>query len=113
MKNVLFNIKSVITGSSKAVAGAGSGAETFWKSEPEREKIVSAPQPCLKIMEGLTNLKPLRVQAFRPIYYVCGPNSHTFLVTVSLYAPFLSFPFTYGSPIGSTTAAALCYQTYP
>jgi hypothetical protein len=26
MKNVLFNIKSVITGSSKAVAGAGSGA---------------------------------------------------------------------------------------
>ncbi len=44
MKNVLFNIKSVITGSSKAVAGAG--AETFWKSEPEpeRKKIVSAPQ---------------------------------------------------------------------
>jgi hypothetical protein len=35
MKNVLFNIKSVKTGSSKAVAGAGSragagaGAETF------------------------------------------------------------------------------------
>jgi hypothetical protein len=28
MKNVLFNIKSVITASSKAVAGAGSGAET-------------------------------------------------------------------------------------
>ncbi len=26
MKNVLFNIKSVITASSKAVAGAGSGA---------------------------------------------------------------------------------------
>jgi hypothetical protein len=26
MKNVLFNIKSVIKGSSKAVAGAGSGA---------------------------------------------------------------------------------------
>ncbi len=48
MKNVLFNIKSVITGSSKAVAGAGAGAgaETFWKSELERKKIVSAPQPC-------------------------------------------------------------------
>jgi hypothetical protein len=33
MKNVLFNIKSVITGSSKAVAvagaGSGAGAETF------------------------------------------------------------------------------------
>ncbi len=43
MKNVLFNIKSVIAGSSKAVAGAGSGAgagaETFWKSEPERKKL--------------------------------------------------------------------------
>jgi hypothetical protein len=26
MKNVLFNIKSVITGSSKAIAGAGAGA---------------------------------------------------------------------------------------
>jgi hypothetical protein len=46
MKNVLFNIKSVITGSSKAVAGAGSGAKTFWKSEPgpEQKQIVSAPQ---------------------------------------------------------------------
>jgi hypothetical protein len=33
MKNVLFNIKSVITGGSKVVAGAGAragaGAETF------------------------------------------------------------------------------------
>jgi hypothetical protein len=26
MKNVLYNIKFVITGSSKAIAGAGSGA---------------------------------------------------------------------------------------
>ncbi len=48
MKSVLFNIKSVITGTFKAVAGAeaGAGAETFWKSEPEpeRKQIVSAPQ---------------------------------------------------------------------
>jgi hypothetical protein len=29
MKNPLFNMKSVITGSYKAIAGAGSGAETF------------------------------------------------------------------------------------
>jgi hypothetical protein len=42
MKNLLFNIKSVITGSFKAIARAG--AETFWKSEPERKRIVSAPQ---------------------------------------------------------------------
>jgi hypothetical protein len=54
MKNVLFNIKSVTTGSSKAVAGAGvgAGAETFWKSEPERKKIVSAPQHWLSVNSG-------------------------------------------------------------
>ncbi len=42
MKNLLFNMKSVITGSYKAIVGA----ETFWKSEQEREpkQIVSAPQ---------------------------------------------------------------------
>jgi hypothetical protein len=40
MKNVLFNIKSVITGSFKAVAGAGSGAGV----RAGAEKIVSAPQ---------------------------------------------------------------------
>jgi hypothetical protein len=35
MKNVLFNIKSVITGSSKAVvgSGAGAGAETLWSGK--------------------------------------------------------------------------------
>jgi hypothetical protein len=53
MKNVLFNIKSVITGSSKAVAraGSGAGAETFLMSEPEpeRKKIVSAPQHCFQL----------------------------------------------------------------
>ncbi len=60
MKNLLFHLKAVKTGTLKAQvgagagsgagAGAGAGAETFWKSEPEpeREKIVSAPQPCLK-----------------------------------------------------------------
>jgi hypothetical protein len=43
-------MKAVQTGSYKAIAGAGAGsgarAETFWKSEPEREQkqIVSAPQ---------------------------------------------------------------------
>ncbi len=49
IKNVLFNITSVITGSSKVIAGAGAGAGavTFWKSEPERKQIVSAPQNCL------------------------------------------------------------------
>jgi hypothetical protein len=27
-------------------AGAGSGAETIWKSEPELKLFVSAPQHC-------------------------------------------------------------------
>jgi hypothetical protein len=43
MKNLLFHLKAVKTGTLKALVGAG--AETFWKSEPERKKIVSAPQP--------------------------------------------------------------------
>jgi hypothetical protein len=40
MKNVLFNIKSVITGSSNAItgAGAGSGAGTFFKVGAGAEK---------------------------------------------------------------------------
>jgi hypothetical protein len=42
MKNPLFNMKSVIKGNYKANVGAG--AETFWKSEPERQQKVSAPQ---------------------------------------------------------------------
>ncbi len=50
MKNLLYHLKAVKTGTLKAQvgAGAGSGAGTFWKSEPEpeRKKIVSAPQPC-------------------------------------------------------------------
>ncbi len=39
-------MKSVIKCSYKADvgAGAGAGAETFWKLEPERKKKVSAPQ---------------------------------------------------------------------
>ncbi len=43
-------MKSVITCSYKAIAGsgAGAGAETFWKSEPEQKQIVSAPQHCLE-----------------------------------------------------------------
>ncbi len=45
-------MKSVITGSYKAIVGAGSGAgaeaETLWKSEPEPKEIVSAPQHCLE-----------------------------------------------------------------
>ncbi len=56
MKNLLFHLKAVKTGTLKAQvgagagsgAGAGAGAETFWKSEPERKKIVSAPQPWTK-----------------------------------------------------------------
>ncbi len=46
MKNPLFNMKSVIKGSYKANVGAGAGAETFCKSEPEpeRKQKVSAPQ---------------------------------------------------------------------
>jgi hypothetical protein len=55
MKNPLFKMKSVIKGRYKAnvVAGAGSGAETFCKSEPERKQKVSAPQHC--ILETLLN----------------------------------------------------------
>jgi hypothetical protein len=45
MKKTLFNMKSVITGSYKAIAGAG--AKTCWKSEPEPKQIVSAPQHCM------------------------------------------------------------------
>jgi hypothetical protein len=46
MKNPLFNMKSVIKGSYKAIAGAGAGAgaKTFGKSEPEPKQKVSAPQ---------------------------------------------------------------------
>ncbi len=35
-------MKAVITGSYKAIVR--TGAETFWKSEPEPKQIVSAPQ---------------------------------------------------------------------
>jgi hypothetical protein len=46
MKNPLLKMKSVIKGRYKAIvgAGAGAGAETFYKSEPERKQKVSAPQ---------------------------------------------------------------------
>jgi hypothetical protein len=39
MKNLLFHLKVVKTGTHKALVGAGAdaGAETFWKSEPELE----------------------------------------------------------------------------
>jgi hypothetical protein len=46
MKNLLFYLKAVKTGTHKAPVGAG--AETFWKSEPEPElepkQKVSSPQ---------------------------------------------------------------------
>ncbi len=49
MKNLLFHLKAVKTGTLNTEVGAGSGAgvETFSKSErePERKIIVSAPQP--------------------------------------------------------------------
>ncbi len=62
MKNLLFNIKFVITGSSKAVAGA----EIFWKSEPEWKQIVSAPQHWLILYVGFnkheaTSFPPVKV----------------------------------------------------
>ncbi len=43
MKNLLFHLKAVKTGTHKAQVGAE--AETFWESEPELEpnQIVSAP----------------------------------------------------------------------
>jgi hypothetical protein len=49
MKNLLFHLKAVKTGTLKAQVGAG--AEIFCKSErePEWKKIVSAPQPCLSL----------------------------------------------------------------
>ncbi len=37
-------MKSVIKGSYKANVGAGAGAGTIWKSQPERKQKVSAPQ---------------------------------------------------------------------
>ncbi len=37
-------MQSVIKGSYKAIVGAGAGAETFWKSEPEPKQKVSPPQ---------------------------------------------------------------------
>ncbi len=44
MKNLLYHLKAVKTGTQKASVRAG--AETFWKPEPELEpkQIVSAPQ---------------------------------------------------------------------
>jgi hypothetical protein len=51
IKNLLFHLKAVKTGTQKAQVGAG--AETFRKSEPEPElepnQIVSAPQHFLHI----------------------------------------------------------------
>jgi hypothetical protein len=44
MKNVLINIKSVVTSSSKAIAGAGAGTFRKSKPEPEQKQIVSALQ---------------------------------------------------------------------
>jgi hypothetical protein len=55
MKNPLFNMKSVITGSYKAIARAGAGAETFLKSEPERKQIVLALQHCSILSDKLIN----------------------------------------------------------
>jgi hypothetical protein len=43
MKNLLYHLKAVQTGTQKASVGAGAGSssgagvETFWKSEPELE----------------------------------------------------------------------------
>ncbi len=46
--NLLFYLKAVKTGTSTHKASVGAGAQTFWKSKPEREpkQIVSAPQHC-------------------------------------------------------------------
>ncbi len=48
MKNLLFHLNAVKTGTQKAHVGAvvGAGTETFRKMEPELEpkQIVSAPQ---------------------------------------------------------------------
>ncbi len=55
MKNLLFDLKAVHTGTHKAKVGAGaelwSRNGTFWKSELELEPklIISAPQHCLKM----------------------------------------------------------------
>jgi hypothetical protein len=42
MKNVLFNIKSVITGGSKAVAGAGAEKNSFGSTTLKPVGFVSA-----------------------------------------------------------------------
>ena len=55
MKNLLFTLIAVQTGTYKGVpvvgAGAGSGSGTYWKSEPELEpkRIISAPQHWLYV----------------------------------------------------------------
>jgi hypothetical protein len=50
MKNPIFNLKTVQTGSYKAEVGAraSSGVKTFWKLESELEpkQMISAPQHC-------------------------------------------------------------------
>jgi hypothetical protein len=50
MKNLLFHLKAVKTGFHKAEvsARAGSGAETFCKSEPKQ--IVSAPTRLITVL---------------------------------------------------------------
>ncbi len=58
MKNVLFNIKSVITGSSKAVAEAGSGAGAGTGAGAETNSFGSTTQPNLPLgMVSLTKQK--------------------------------------------------------
>ncbi len=51
MKNPLFNLKSVIKGSYKAIVGAG--AEIFFKSEPEPKLFESwSPEPPSPLVVG-------------------------------------------------------------
>jgi hypothetical protein len=67
MKNLLFHLKAVETGTLKAQVGAVSvaGAETFWKSEPEPKQLVTALQHCWNGRIG--QVRPEQAQAGRKI----------------------------------------------
>jgi hypothetical protein len=88
MKNPLFNMKSVMKGRYKADVGAGfgAGAETFLKSEPEREKSFGSTT-LLATHLFSTPIVPFMAQFF-PILHLIYPFISHFVVFLS---PFLLF----------------------
>ncbi len=70
-------------------AGSGAGAETFWKSEPERKQKVLALQHCLKVQSHFLLLKIIGIKAFRGKKVLCK-NSPEFSLTSGSKRPCLT-----------------------